>query len=171
MSQAARFAWIAAAVVAVGATTALAQSGRPATGVRLAGVPEARLIERNAEKLGLDEATRDKLAKATESARSAAIEGQAALDAARKRLDELYVEPLPEEAALLERAEAMGQAWTAILKQRMRTTLAVRSLLTPEQRDQLVALRDERAPRPRGNAGLPIGPPPGIAADRKPGAP
>jgi Spy/CpxP family protein refolding chaperone len=51
---------------------------------------------------------------------------------------------------VMEKAEAIGGAETALQKERLRTMLAIRALLTPEQRRELVRIHEEfRAEHPK----------------------
>ena len=115
------------------------------------GRPEARLIERNAEELGLDEETVEAVKKLADESRA---EEEKALEVTRKawtRMRELLDQELPDEAALLEQAAAISRASGEAHKRRLLTTLRVRALLTPEQRAKFMELRKTaRPPRPGG---------------------
>jgi Spy/CpxP family protein refolding chaperone len=135
--------------------TALAIPGlglaQPAAGRYAPGRPEARLIERHAEELGLDEETVAAVKKLADESRE---EDQKAFEETGKlwaRMGELLDQELPDEAALLEQAAAISRAWGEGHKRRLQTTLRVRSLLTPEQRAKFMELRKKvRQPRPGG---------------------
>jgi len=115
------------------------------------GRAEARLIERNAEELGLDEETVAAVKKLADQSRE---EDQKAVEATGKawaRMRELLDQELPDEAALLEQGAAISRASGEAHKRRLLTTLRVRSLLTPEQRAKFMELRKQaRPPRPGG---------------------
>ncbi len=137
----------------VALATALALPGlslaEPVAGSFPVGRPEARLIERNAEVLGVDEET---LAAAKKLADESRPEEEKALEAMReawRRLRELLDQDLPDESALLEQAAAISRASGESHKRRLLTTLRVRSLLTPEQRAKFMEIRKmARPPRP-----------------------
>ncbi len=135
--------------------TALAIPGlglaQPAVGRFPAGRPEARLIERNAEALGLDEATAAAVKKLADESRE---EEKKSLEVTKKawtRMRELLDQELPDEAALLEQAALISRASSEAQKRRLLLTLRVRALLTPEQRAKFMELRKTaRPPRPAG---------------------
>lgn len=125
---------------------------QPAAGGRFPpGRPEARLIEQNAEKLGLDAETVAAVRKLADASRE---QDEKRLEATRKasaRLRELLDQELPDEAALLEQAEVISKAGSEAQRQRLRNTVQVRALLTPEQRAKFMEIRREaRPPRPGG---------------------
>jgi Spy/CpxP family protein refolding chaperone len=124
---------------------------QPAAGRYPPGRPEARLIERHAEQLGLDEETVAAVKKLADESREA---DQKAVEETRKaweRMRELLDQELPDEKALLEQAVAISRASGEAHKRRLLTTLRVRSLLTPDQRAKFMELRKQaRPPRPGG---------------------
>ena len=135
--------------------TALAIPGlglaQPAAGRFPPGRPEARLIEGNPEKLGLDEATVAAVKKLADESREQEKKVLEATGAAWTRMRELLDQELPDEAALLEQAALISRASSEAHKRRLQTTLRVRSLLTPEQRAKFLELRKTaRPPRPGG---------------------
>lgn len=106
-----------------------------------------RILERHAERLGLDAATQERIA-------ALAAEANAETDALRERLHELHGamrsllrEERPDEEAVMRQAERIGEAETEVRKQRLRTMLRIRKLLTPEQRRELVEIHRERGAR------------------------
>jgi Spy/CpxP family protein refolding chaperone len=50
----------------------------------------------------------------------------------------------PDEAAVMQQAERIGALEIELHKQRLRTMLRIRALLTPEQRRELVTIHGER---------------------------
>jgi Spy/CpxP family protein refolding chaperone len=115
------------------------------------GRPEARLIERHAEELGLDEKTAAAVKKLADESRE---EDAKALETTRQawtRMRELLEQDLPDEAVLLEQGAAISRASSEMQKRRLQTTVRVRALLTPEQRAKFMELRKQaRPPRPGG---------------------
>jgi len=114
------------------------------------GVAEARLVERNAKRLELDEKTLAAVqALATEAgAREEKLNKQ--MRDERLMLRDLLNEELPEEAALMKQVKVVSDLGVEIQKQQMETTLRVRKLLTAEQRKELMELRKNvRQPRRR----------------------
>lgn len=101
-------------------------------------------LERHADELGLDDATREQIRQLAEDTRTA-IEGlHAEIREARGVLRGLLSEEAPDEAAVMAQLEAIGALEVEARKERMATMLRIRGLLTPEQRAQLTALRQER---------------------------
>jgi Spy/CpxP family protein refolding chaperone len=139
----------------VAPATALAIPGlglaQPAPGSFPAGRPEARLIERNAEELGLDAETVAAVKKLADESREEEKKVLEATGEAWTRMRELLDQELPDEAALLEQAALISRASGEAQKRRVLLTLRVRALLTPEQRAKFMELRKTaRPPRPGG---------------------
>ncbi len=131
-----------------------AGAGAPGPGAGFAGVGEARWLERHASELGLDEKTLASVRAIGEEARSAASRRMDELRAEGRRLSEKLVEEVPDEAALTKQVELVGRVWTQALEERIRTSVELRKLLTPEQRKKAAELRRQR--------------PPGLAGSRRP---
>ena len=111
---------------------------------RQAGPPAARFIEKHAEQLGIDETTRQAIQGLVEEARTRGRETRASLKQARTELRGLLEQDSPDEAAVMQHAERLGALRTEVRKNRLRAMLQIRALLTPEQRQALTALRQER---------------------------
>ena len=114
-----------------------------------------RLLERHADRLQLDAATQERI-----RAMAAASRDQARplRDQAHRLHDELRAllsSDAPEQAAVLAKADELGRIETELKKQRLRTMLEIRALLTPEQRREMVKIheemRAERGDRPRSD--------------------
>lgn len=106
--------------------------------------PLHSVLERHADRIGLDEATRAEI-------QSIAEASHPKMDALQERLGELHDEmrdllrqDTPDEAAVMRQAELIGEAETAAHKERLRTMLQIRALLTPEQRERMVEIFHER---------------------------
>ena len=135
--------------------TALAIPGlglaQPAPGRFPPGRPEARLIEREAEKLGVDEETAAAVKKLADESREEEAKALEVTKNAWTRMRELLDQELPDEAALLEQAALISRASSEAQKRRLLLSLRVRALLTPEQRTKFMELRKTaRPPRPGG---------------------
>ena len=121
--------------------------------------PIEKVLERHADALGLDAATRTKIRAIAAEAR----EDEAPLDEERRVLHEEMRQLLDGESPKLEdvmqAADRIGAAETELKKRQLRTMLEVRALLTPEQRAKLVKIFEERRGRRRGSEGE--APPPG----------
>lgn len=120
------------------------------------GLPEARLIEKNAEKLGLDEETVAAVRKLADESRVRDEKRLAGTREARERLRALLDQELPDEAALLEQAAIISKAGAEAQKEHLQDTLRVRALLTPEQRAKLMEIR-RQARQPRSGGRGPAG--------------
>jgi Spy/CpxP family protein refolding chaperone len=139
---------------------------RPAFGRRHGPPPFEDVLERNAERLGLDDATRAKVRAVADEARPEGDRLREEVRAAHREMRTLLGQDTPDEAAVLAQADRIGQAETALQKQRLRTMLAIRALLTPAQRAELVKIHEERrtgwkAKREKWGRGGPPAPPDG----------
>jgi Spy/CpxP family protein refolding chaperone len=140
-----------AALFALYAGPALAQP-RPDPG----GHGIERLLERNAERLQLDDATRGKIRSLAEAGRERSAPQREALRQLHEEMHALLTSDAPELDAVLAKAEQLGAAETALHKERLRTMLEIRALLTPEQRRELVRIHEEfRAEHPEWGQGGP----------------
>jgi Spy/CpxP family protein refolding chaperone len=105
------------------------------------GLPEVRLVERNAERLELDE----KAIAAVQELATQASAGEEKLSGQvrdqRLKLRDLLNEELPDEAALLKQLDVVNRLSGDLQKQQLQTSLRLRKLLTPEQRKELMELR------------------------------
>jgi Spy/CpxP family protein refolding chaperone len=129
-------------------------------GMRHRGPPPIdAVMERHADELGLDEATRAAIQEI--AARSRLVE-----EPIREELQELHEgmrslldADSPNLDDVMQWAERSGSAQTELKKQRLRTMLEVRALLSPEQRQKLVEIFEERkGRRKRFGDGPPIPP-------------
>lgn len=100
-----------------------------------------------AERLGLDADAQAMLEGIVEEsgARDAMLRDE--LDTARQRMHDLMNESHhPDEGAVVAQAEAVAAVEAEIHKNRLRAILQIRHLLSPEQRQELLRLRDEKTP-------------------------
>lgn len=130
--------------------------------------PIDRVLERHAERLGLD-------AEVRESIRAIAESGRSEEDAQRDHLEALSTElrgalgaDAPDESKVMELADRIGTIETERRKQRLRTMLRIRALLTPEQRAELVKIHEEKGPRRGPRHGPRWGPPGGPRGEGPP---
>ena len=123
--------------------------------------PIDRILERHAEQLGLSDAVREQVRVVAEAAHAEQQPLDEALAEQREALHELLSQDAPDADAVLRQAELVGAAETEVHKQRLRTLLAVRALLTPEQRRTLVQIFEERRKQmqQRWGGGPPLEPP------------
>jgi len=95
-----------------------------------------RLGER-IDSLGLDDQTRTQIHTTIDGAQTTLSDLRSQLHDAHKNLRALLAQAIPDENAVLTQSEAIGSLETAYRKQTLSTLLAVRALLTPEQRASL----------------------------------
>ncbi|MGH0031818.1 MAG: Spy/CpxP family protein refolding chaperone [Myxococcota bacterium] len=123
-----------------------------APGAALAEPPEHRppgsFAALYAERLGLDP---DAQARIQEIVARSGRRDEALRDgvqAAKQRLRDLMNASYnPDESAVLAQADAIGAAEAEVHKNRLRAILAIREVLSPEQRAELLRMRDEEFPR------------------------
>jgi Spy/CpxP family protein refolding chaperone len=108
-------------------------------------VPGARL-ERNLEELGLEPGKLDALRALIADSRREGEAQRERMRGARQEMHALLDSDAPDEAAVMEQVERIGELRTEAHKSLVRTLLAVRAQLTPEQREQLRAkMREDLA--------------------------
>jgi Spy/CpxP family protein refolding chaperone len=106
-----------------------------------------RLLERNAERLGLDEEKQAEIRAASKAARVRNKPLREQLDRLHDEMRELLNQLEPDEAAVLSKADQIGALKTELRKQQLRSMLEIRAMLTPEQRAELVKIHEERRDR------------------------
>ncbi len=122
--------------------------------------PIEAVMERHADELGLDQATRAAIQAI--AARSRLVEQPLSeqLHELQKGMRSLLDADSPNLDDVMQWADRMGAAETELKKQRLRTMLEVRALLSPEQRQKLVKIFEERKGHRKGFGGGPPPPPP-----------
>lgn len=108
------------------------------------GPPVEWVIERMTSDLGLDAETTARLEALAEEGRAERERLRTALRQEHEAMRSLLEQPAPDEGAVMERAEAIGALETQARKARLRTLLAARAALTPEQRERWAGLREAR---------------------------
>jgi len=117
--------------------------------------PPGSFAVRYAEGLGVDAEGQARIQEivARSGLRDAALRDE--LHAARQRIRDLMdATHHPDEAAVMAQADAIGALEAEIHKNRLRAIFEIRELLSPEQRQQLLRIRDEKHPRRRGIGGM-----------------
>jgi Spy/CpxP family protein refolding chaperone len=127
----------------------------------------ARMLERNAERLKLEATTIEQIRALDGVARESAKDRVEKQRREREVMRTLLDAESSDESATLSQADLRGQLDTDLRKQDLRTMLAMRRLLTPEQRAELAKLREERH-RGRGGKHGRRGPAPGPGAEHAP---
>lgn len=111
--------------------------------------PFDAVLERNAGRLGLDDASLSHIRAVADAARPESERLAEALHTERRQLHDLLSSDSPDRDAALAQVERAGAARTELEKQRIATMLEIRKLLTPEQRAELVKIFRERKHKPR----------------------
>lgn len=105
------------------------------------------LLREHADELGLDEQTREAIREVIRSSREASEELRGELRGLHRQMKEMLSSEDPDEDAVMALADRIGGVETSVHKQRLAAMLEIRSVLTPEQRAQLVELRKEERGR------------------------
>jgi Spy/CpxP family protein refolding chaperone len=115
----------------------------------------AGLFERNAERLGLEPEVLATIQRIVQESRAQAETLHRQTRAAHEAMHALLSQERPDEAAVMRQAEIVAALELDQRKNRLRSILAIRELLTPQQRAELVKLRSEEwgARRRRGPLG------------------
>jgi len=127
---------LAAAAVFFLAGTALAY-GPPGGCAPGAGAGFAAMLEHRLDRLDLDPSIRNEIDAILAEARPTAAALRDQVAAEHERMRALIAEEAPDQAAIDEEVDRIGSATGELRKHEIHTMLAVRALLTPEQRDQL----------------------------------
>ena len=155
-----------AATILVGLTLAGTSAARPPSGGPggpggpPGGHGPGRLIDEHADELGLDEETREAIQRIVDDSRQDAEGFREELHALHDAMRTLLSQDEPDEAAVMQQAETIGKVETEMHKHRLSTLLAIRALLTPEQRAELTRIREEMRGEGRGRGGPRRGPGP-----------
>ena len=162
---------LAAVALACAGFARLAAAGGPDEGPpfdRMHGPPPIdRILERHAAELGLSDDVRARVRAIAAEAEKQEAPLREELRTQREALHQLLAQDSPDPDAVLRQADLAGAAETELHKQRLRTVLAVRQLLTPQQRAQLVKIFEEK----RKQMGFRWRMPPSDGATPPPGAP
>lgn len=138
---------LCAAAVSAALGVASAVDARPPGPPRGGPHDGGRFIERHADRLGLDEAARAAITEISDATREREAELREQLDAAYDALRAALDAESPDEASVMQRAEEIHALELESHRNRLAAMLKIRSLLTPEQRRELIAIRGERERR------------------------
>ena len=111
------------------------------------GTGPERFIEEHAAQLGLDEETLQAMGQIVDESREKAQELHAELRDMHREMRDLLSQDAPDASAVMQQAEAIGQAETALHKRRLAALLEIRAMLTEEQRAELARIREETRTR------------------------
>ena len=101
-----------------------------------------RFITEYAERLGLDQETLAAIRTLVEAARVRRETLRTELRQAYAQMRALLSQVAPDEAAVMQQADAIGALELAARKQRLQAMLRIRALLTPAQRQELMRLQE-----------------------------
>src|SRR5262245_905838 len=101
-----------------------------------------RFIAEYAERLGLDKETLVMIRTIVDASRAQGETLRADLRQAYAQMRALLSQEGPNEAAVMQQADAIGALELAARKQRLQVMLRIRALLTPEQRQRLIRLQE-----------------------------
>jgi len=121
--------------------------------------PIGDVMERHADELGLDAATRASIQAIAARSREVEQPLDEQLRALHDEMRSLLQADSPKLDDVMQWADRIGAVETELKKQRLRTLLEVRALLSPEQRQKLVKIFEERKGRRHGWGGPPPPPP------------
>jgi len=127
---------------------------------RIAANPEMR------ERLGITEEQAAKIRQQTSEFRKASIRSRAEVEVKRVELEDLLRAENPDRVAIDRKVDEIGAARVAQAKARIHYRLAMREVLTPEQRKKLREMREEHWRH--GSGGRPKGMPQGPRGARPP---
>jgi Spy/CpxP family protein refolding chaperone len=114
----------------------------PFGGYRPGGGPD-RFTAEHAVQLGLDDETRAAIDEIVDASRTRARELRVERRGLHQEMQQLLSQETPDEAAVMQQAEAIGQTETELHKHRLETLIRIRALLTDEQRAELIGIREE----------------------------
>ena len=140
--------WFAAPLLALAALGGVA-AAEPTNATRAPGgwhhgppgpPPLDGILDRHADELGLDAAVRARIHDLAAQSRQAAQPLDEELRGLHDGMRALLEQDSPSADAVMQQADRIGAAETEMHKQRLQTMLAIRALLTPEQREKLVQI-------------------------------
>jgi len=124
---------------------ALAQPPGPPPGPHHGPPPEMRL-QHDLQNLGLSGDQETKVQAILDGAKTQREQMRPQMEAAFDQMHTLLKADPPDEAAIMQQADKIGQLKTEEHKTMLHTLLAVRAELTPEQRQQLEAMKKHHRP-------------------------
>ena len=101
-----------------------------------------RFIVEYAERLGIDQETLAAIRTIVETSRAQGEPLRAELRQAYAQMRALLSQEVPNKAAVMQQADAIGALELAARKQRLQVMLRIRALLTPAQRQELIRLQE-----------------------------
>jgi Spy/CpxP family protein refolding chaperone len=132
--------------IAVLASTAMAQQ-RSRRSSTPGGFAEGRLMKKNAKDLGLSDETIAKIDAATEVGKTEEAKLREQGGAAITELNEVLAKNLPSKKELMAASDKVGENASKSRELRMKSVIEMRSLLTPEQLEKFMELRNKATAR------------------------
>ena len=102
------------------------------------------IVKKHAERLGLDDARIQAIEDVVAQSREKTADVRQQLHAVHAALRELLRQDTPDEAAVMAKADELTALKGQLRKAKLASMIKVRSMLTPEQRAELVKIMDER---------------------------
>ena len=112
-------------------------------GPRHSGPPPVEVLGEQAERLGLDEKTRDAVRAVIKDSRTEADRLRDEIGDAREAMREMLSRPDIDEPTVMQQADTIGALELEEYKNWLRAMMRIRGLLTPEQRTVLIRMRKE----------------------------
>jgi Spy/CpxP family protein refolding chaperone len=109
---------------------------------RDASAPPDQFIAEHAERLGLDKEILTAIRAIVDASRAQGETLRAELRQAQAQMRVLLSQEVPNEAAVMQQADAIGALELAVRQQRLQAMLRIRALLTPAQRQELMRLQE-----------------------------
>jgi Spy/CpxP family protein refolding chaperone len=100
-------------------------------------------IEKKAEALGLDEEKLAAIRSIVESSKETGDRLHSEVRGLHDEMKEMLSQDAPDEAAVMKQIDGIGAVEVEMHKHRVRTMLKIRELLTPQQREAMVKLRED----------------------------
>jgi Spy/CpxP family protein refolding chaperone len=128
-------------------TGATATKPKPAPGKKPAVAPmpyPGGLVERNAARIGVDDATIKKMRATFDGAKKDGDALRKKIGVEQTTLRQMMEKDVPDEAAVMAQADKIGALGADLRKSQLRAILAVRGMLTPEQRAEVAKIRAEQ---------------------------
>jgi Spy/CpxP family protein refolding chaperone len=122
---------------------ALAQRGGPRGEPPGAG-SLVRVLEKNAERLELDAAVLEQIRGLAETERKALGPLKERKRSAREAMRALLDAPIPDEGKVMEQADVLGEIDIQLQKERLRSLIGIRKLLSADQLAELNEIQSER---------------------------
>lgn len=113
------------------------------------GPDPGRFVDEHADELGLDDDARESIQAIVDASRLRSEQMRGEIRSEHEKMHELLSQSSPDEAAVMSQNDRIGALKSRQRKNRLEAMLAIRKLLTPEQREQLIGIREGRR-RDRG---------------------